>query len=182
VEAKPPSNPYAPPRAEDVSGLGPDGGGIALTDAEIDAFVGKNADYYRYHWRNAEARGGWYIGFNWPAAIVSLFWLLHRRLYREFAILLGIELVVPRVLQVIMPFELRRRFLPGGVMVLLLTVGMGFIANRLYLWRAHKIVGQVRGEPEEGRYELLVNRGGTSPAALGVGIAAWLVLRGLMRW
>ena len=182
MEARPSSNPYAPPRTGDVSAPGPDGGGLALTDAEIDTFVGKNADYYRYHWRKAEARGGWYIGFNWAAAIVTLFWLLHRRLYREFAIVLAIELVVPRVLGMIMPLELRLMLRPGGVLVLLLTVGMGLIGNRLYLWRACKIVAEVRAEPEEARYGLLLQRGGTSPAALGVGIAVWAVSRFLMRW
>jgi len=58
---------------------------------ELRAFVGPNADYYLFSWERVDPTGGLQaLRWNWPAFLITVFWLLYRRMYRWFWIASGV--------------------------------------------------------------------------------------------
>jgi hypothetical protein len=170
----PPLDPYAPPRGT----AAPDAAVAPLTDDEIAAFVGVNDDYYKERWARANGGGRFYAGFNWAAAVVTSLWLLHRRMYLEFAVVTAIGFLTGPVLTTLV-------FLLGGHWtlqanvnaMLVCSVGYGFLGNALYLRRARAAAEEARAHVDPAlRQQLLQRRGGTSVVAVFVGIAALLLL------
>jgi hypothetical protein len=174
----PATNPYAAPRS-DTTGAG-DTGEAPLTDDEIQSFVGGNAAYYGKRWARANRRGGSYAGFNWAAALLTSPWLLYRRMYFWFAIVLAVNFVAGPVLMV----SLSALHVSGPPQLFLcLSLGLhlpfAFFSNALYLRKARAAVHLARLESEpQRRREVLVHAGGTNVTAVFLGIVAMLL--GLM--
>jgi hypothetical protein len=160
-------NPYQPPTT-DVSAGGQMGAWEAepLTNEELAAFVGPNDGYYVGRWQRTLPDGRFYAGFNWAAAILSMFWLLHRKMYREFALVLIAILVLSTAVGVVLPqaasngddrtLDLLLRAITG--------VTVGTLGNALYLRRARIAIARARREAGslEGALALLRLRGGTT--------------------
>ena len=60
-----------------------------FTDEQALAFIGPRGNYYLPRWRQIEAEGKQFVGFNWAAFFGGLAWLLYRRMYRAFWIGFG---------------------------------------------------------------------------------------------
>jgi uncharacterized protein DUF2628 len=66
---------------------------MELTQDQVRAFAGPNADYYIERWHRVRPEGGSQgLGFNWPAFFFTVSWLLYRRMYRWFGITLAVWL------------------------------------------------------------------------------------------
>jgi uncharacterized protein DUF2628 len=64
-----------------------------LTQDQVRAFVGPNADYYFERWHRVQPEAGSRaLGFNWPAFFLTISWLLYRRMYRWFWIAIAVWL------------------------------------------------------------------------------------------
>lgn len=64
---------------------------MQLTQDQVRAFVGPNADYYLKRWHSIHDESGWRaLGFNWGACFLALSWLIYRRMYRAFWIVSGL--------------------------------------------------------------------------------------------
>jgi hypothetical protein len=168
-------NPYAPPLAAPEPAVPREGD--APTREELEAFVGKKASYY---WRKSARNrhdDGLMAGWNWAAAFLSIFWLLYRRMHKEFWITMGIlvmwgaaEGVLEEAAQ--LAPEVARSIERFGNFVF--AVVMGMIGNGLYLRRVRREVLQSRqlfSADPQGHRAHLAKRGGTSWIAALIGVA-----------
>ena len=167
-------NPYAPPQAN--LDPGPPGPGAAPTRQEVEAFAGKNAAYY---WRKSARQGhsgGLLAGWNWASMFLNMLWMLYRRMFREFWIIMGI-LVVWGMGEALLEelasvgSEASRGIERIGNAVF--AVVMGMIGNGLYLRRVRREVLRSRGlfpTDPEGQKAYLAKRGGTSWTATLIGL------------
>jgi hypothetical protein len=151
--------------------------GAAPTREELEAFVGKRASYY---WRKSARNrhdDGLMAGWNWAAAFLSIFWLLYRRMHKEFWITVGIlvmwgaaEGVLEEAAQ--LGSEATRSIERIGNFVFAAVMGM--IGNGLYLRRVRREVLQSRrlfSADPQGQRAHLAKRGGTSWTAALIGVA-----------
>ena len=168
-------NPYAPPLAAPEPPVPREG--AAPTREELTAFAGKNASYY---WRKSARAGhgdGLMAGWNWAAALLSIFWLLYRRMHKEFWIIIGILVVwgmVEGLLEEVagLQAESTRSIERFGNFVFAAVMGM--IGNGLYLRRVRREVLQSRSlfsADPQGHTAHLAKRGGTSWTAALIGVA-----------
>ncbi len=168
-------NPYAPPLAAPEPPVPREG--AAPTREELEAFVGKRASYY---WRKSGRNrhdDGLMAGWNWAAAFLSIFWMLYRRMHKEFWIIVGIlvlwgaaEGVVEEMAD--LQAESTRSIERFGNFVF--AVVMGMIGNGLYLRRVRREVLQSRSlfsADPQGHRAHLAKRGGTSWTAALIGVA-----------
>ncbi len=164
-------NPYQAPQA-DLSHItvaeGIDLGASGLTEAELRAFVGKNADYYLKRWAPA-LRGDGGAGFNLAALLLSGLWLGYRKMYQNTLILFAIiaamtilelagvlaGLVNPNVVGLL-----------GNIVGLGAAVVCGMYGNAWYLSHAKTVILEARSRGRDGGVDLveLSRRGGTSVA------------------
>ncbi|MDP9195868.1 MAG: hypothetical protein M3O22_03725 [Pseudomonadota bacterium] len=99
-----------------------------MAEDDLRAFVGPRADLYLARWRMI-ALSGRSTGWNWPAALLTGFWLLYRRMYLWF-----------------LPYAMATLFFwfPGGISGVLwffvTTVVFGLFGDWLYLQHARKKV------------------------------------------
>jgi hypothetical protein len=66
---------------------------MELTQDQVRAFAGPNADYYVERWHRVQPEAGSRtLGWNWPAFFLTISWLLYRRMYRWFWIAIAVWL------------------------------------------------------------------------------------------
>jgi Protein of unknown function (DUF2628) len=173
-------NPYAAPQTEPAAA--PPGPGDAPTREELQAFAGENAPYY---WERSARRGhngGLLAGWNWAAAFLSMLWMLHRRMWKEFSIVVGVMVVwgvIEGVAEAMLDVgaETSRGIERLGNAVFGLVMGM--IGNGLYLRRARRVVLESRrllGSDPQAQLAHLAKRGGTSWIAPLIAVAIGAVL------
>lgn len=164
-------NPYQPPRFDELSQIGldvgPGVGARGLTEAEIRAFVGKNAGYYLRKWPSANEQFGRARGFNWAGFLLSGLWLSYRKMYRIMFLLIGI-LAVEGVLEMIAVasgLTSESALAPFSRTVgLVFSIVCGAFGNAWYFAHARRQIAEIRGRglPDEAYHAALARRGGTS--------------------
>jgi hypothetical protein len=170
----------------------------ALTEAEVRAVVGENADYYSKAWTPALSGQGRESRFNGAAFLVPLLWLGYRKMYLPMFIFYGITAMIQFVLILglfVGVLELSNSSPALELVVLVLAcLGMlvpflvaGFGGNRWYLARARRVIEEVRsyGLPQEDQLKALSRRGGTSSWAvfvlLGFSVIGEMLLQTIFR-
>jgi hypothetical protein len=180
-----PQNPYAPPREESLP-LSVTDLGTPLTREEVQAFVGPaKSGYYWRHWFAREQRHLASSGFNTPAFFLNLWWLLYRKMYREFWIGAGTLIVAEFVMGMLTsqgPHALDLTRALERVIQIVLAVTIGALGNGLYLRRAKIVVAAARArESDEERRQVLIRKaGGTSWVALLTGIVGTVMFGACM--
>ncbi|MEO7298559.1 MAG: DUF2628 domain-containing protein [Verrucomicrobiota bacterium] len=146
-----------------------------LTEEEITAFVGQNADHYFSRWTPLIQGQNW-TSFNWAAFFLTGVWLLYRKMYKPALIFFGII-----ILESILEWSVFGDETPRGLERLVgLTAAIvcGAYGNRWYLAHATKVIVQVRAQdlPGNAFMDAISKRGGTSVgAALGFFAAVALI-------
>jgi len=172
-------NPYRPPQAplQDTPGIGDERTlpeHLERTEAELRAFVGKNAGYYLKKWASALANEGGSSGFSGAAFLFSGLWLPYRKMYKFTLILYGIVLA-ETVLEAIVPAALggagsgAEAF--GGLFGLAIWIVCGRYGNAWYLNHVKQRIAEVRarGLQDDDYFKELARAGGTNlPAAFGL--------------
>jgi Protein of unknown function (DUF2628) len=187
-------NPYQPPRFDELPKIGPDSrpgpdaGATGLSEDEIRAFVGKNADYYLDRW---PAKGEQYArarGFNWAAFLLSAFWMPYRKMYRVTWLMFGMvaaysvigEFAIARGVATEKSLEPVSRVVSIGF-----SIFCGAFANGWYLAHAQREAARIRllGLEGDSYHRALARRGGTSLLAslgtfclFGIAIIAVIVV------
>jgi len=152
-----------------------------LTEDEVRAFVGENADYYLQTWAPALSGQGRGSRFNGAAFLVPVLWLGYRKMYLPMFIFYGITAMIQFVLILglfVGVLEMSNSSPALGLVALVLTcLGMlvpflvaGFVGNRWYLARARRVIEEIRSQdlPQEAHLKALSSRGGTSSWAVFV--------------
>lgn len=105
--------------------------GVAISDQERRLFVDSNFDYYESEWRKmAEAQRAY--SWNWPAAILTIGWLLYRKMYVYAA--LAWLLVAAQILLQFTYFagEESKAFRITDLIGYGIAIGLGLFANSMY--------------------------------------------------
>jgi type II secretory pathway pseudopilin PulG len=137
------------------------------------AIVGpKNQDYYLQHFSRFDERGKIGETWNWPSFMVTFYWLLYRKMWRNailyfflpyvFFILIGIMTAVLGAASGVLVLFGYLLYLAGIFIVL------PMYANGLYYLHCKKIIAQVRAKTPDTQRQLgeLSGRGGTSGIAI----------------
>jgi hypothetical protein len=175
-------NPYAAPA---TSVAGPDAeeaSALDLTRDEVRSFVGEKHRYYWGAWQRSATKGGFLAGFNGAAFFFNMFWLLYRKMHREFCIGCGAMVAASGGLAVL--GEVTGKDLNGldRVVNVAAAATVGMLGNGLYLRRARRVITTARVEEAdpERRMQLLTARGGTSILRALAGAAGTMVIGALI--
>lgn len=129
-----------------------------LTEQEIRAFVGSNAEFYLRKW-DAVLRGrDNSAGFNWAAFWLAGLWVPYRKLYLHAVALYAIMLLL-----VVVDLSGASGHSRDGL-AMLLGVICGAFGNGWYLSHARATITGIRSQRLEGEayLQMLARRGGTS--------------------
>jgi hypothetical protein len=145
-----------------------------VTAAEVDAYVGSNAGYYRHHWADALAGRPGDTGFNWAAFLFAGLWLPYRRLYGHalamYALFEGVVLfaVLAEASQAFSYDAIMLMELGQFALALVAAVVIGACGNGWYLARFQRALAESRTQNRAGDVHLraLADRGGTDVVAL----------------
>jgi Protein of unknown function (DUF2628) len=172
------NNPFQPPRFDELPRIGANTGSVAgargLSEAEIRAFVGKNANYYVGKWPTADEEFGRARGFNWAAFFLSGLWLPFRKMYRTALIIFGLIVAESALEEIAVTNNLlseQSRALFDRVVTLIFWIVCGAFGNAWYLAHTRREITRIRALdlPDETYREALARRGGTSYlASLGL--------------
>jgi hypothetical protein len=153
-----------------------------ITEQEVRAFVGRNADYYlRTWWPALKTYQGGYdqetgadimsaqpkTGFNGAALLFSGLWLPYRKMYVPTLVLFGVVLFESLLEEILFVGILGKSEVPFGLnrlVGLIVAIVCGAFGNRWYLSHMRKAIADVRsrGLAEEEQLRELSKRGGTS--------------------
>jgi hypothetical protein len=144
-----------------------------LDDAKIDAFVGKNPDFYRAKWRRFQESPDAVLSFNLAALVGQSFWLAYRKLYLPLFALLGLALVWGFTFALLLidkpEFLTANEDLVDGVN---LSIGIALMAlpalfGNYWYWRKFRRTAQQaasRHADAEAQERYLQSKGGTNAA------------------
>ena len=153
---------------------------MTVDDAEIEAFVGKNASYYLSKWQRFRDQSDSVFTLNVAAAIFGPFWLLYRKLYVPLAWLLAILAV-----DISLSFyvEEKKLFPPDVIFAwdvtasLLYIIVLAALANYWYWHKFRKVAvsAKSRYADSDNQLRFLGKNGGTNSAGAWVLAAVLLI-------
>lgn len=115
-----------------------------ISEEYYDYFVGTKAEVYRRKWKNKNPKK-LNLGWNWAAFFFGGFWLLYRRMYKEWLLLLCI-IIVLTIVNVFLAFSFRIfRFIDLSNFTNLFVCIFG---DSLYQRKAHKVIKKQMDLPE----------------------------------
>lgn len=124
---------------------------VSSTSSLAQKMIGKNADYYLQKRSELIAKGS-KISWNWAAFLLSIYWMIYRKLY-----LLGFVLLV-----VSMFFS----YIIGGVLSIVVSCGIsilaGLLGNYLYTEYANNCLNEAAEMDSERRDAYIAEKGGTN--------------------
>ena len=124
---------------------------VSSTSSLAQKMIGKNADYYLQK-RSELITKGSRISWNWAAFLLSIYWMIYRKLY-----LLGFVLLV-----VSMFFS----YIIGGVLSIVVSCGIsilaGLLGNYLYTEYANNCLNEAAEMDSERRDAYIAEKGGTN--------------------
>lgn len=150
---------------------------LALTEDDLRAFVGPNADAYAGYLVKCQSKKKLIGSFVWTAFFFPLVWLAYRKLYLGIAILVGIVVAFVILVDLVPDLASLERSLNVGLMAGVAVAGRIFV-----LMRAAKTVARAdeAGLSGDARKAFLAERGGTSwisallAGILMLGFAGWI--------
>lgn len=160
--------------------------GHEAQQALYKAFVGpKNEDYYVAEFINFDEQGRAGISWNWAAFLVSMYWLLYRKMW----LWAGIAMIVPTLLVTLGLLILVMLNQTAGIAVLVAVVlALGFvpplIANALYYRHCRNTIAAVQARQPDYLLQLeeLEQRGGVaSKGILALGILVAVIVPRLVQ-
>jgi len=145
-------------------------------------YFGDQSEFY--HSKLSSHEAGEYCGFSVSGFFLGFVWMLYRKMYREFAIVLG--LVILYYISIEFLYELnvlpRNIFhLLDGLSMFVIPLFFGFFGNKLYVMKAVRAVGKLETSSlsEEEKHAKAKKTGGVSWLSSVVFI---LIVFGLSAW
>jgi hypothetical protein len=150
--------------------------------AELQAFVGRKANYYLRKWapRLESPQGD--VGFNWAAFFLTAFWLGYRKMFRNVIVYFFATIGLSVFVELLFVFVFKSPAMPASVNLLMnvmVAVVCGGFGNTWYLAHARRKIAAARAQGFEGDQLLsaIADRGGTSLlCSIGLVFAAGFVL------
>lgn len=138
-------------------------------------FTQLNTSYYDRKWRSmdqASKKRSW----NFASFFLSLFWMGHRRMYKEMFLLMGLLFVVELGIIFLVNNLTALWFINNGI-GLALAIILGIYGNYLYRRKARKKVLSVRhtAESQDEKDALLARKGGTGVGGVFTAIGIFIV-------
>ncbi len=171
-------NPYQAPKFDELPRIGADADNrpndAGLKQAEIRAFVGKNAGYYLRKWPSSLEDHGPARGFNWAAFMLSGLWVAYRKMYRATLIMFGLILAESVCEEIAVATNLMSEQASASlsrISGLIICLICGTLGNAWYLAHTRREIARVRAQdlPNDAYLAALARRGGTSfLASLGL--------------
>lgn len=150
---------------------------LALTEADLRAFVGPNADAYARYLTKCQGKKNLVGSFVWTAFFLPLVWLAYRKFYLGIAIFIGVFIALAVAFEYV-PFLARfDRHLGMAMSVAVAISGRIFVVTRAAKQAAKADMNGLTGD---ARRAFLVERGGTSwisallAGIFTVGVIGWL--------
>lgn len=134
-------------------------------DPRVIQMVAKNKEYYVPKFRILKAtnkKASW----NWPAFLVTPFWLFYRRMYLYGGIYLGATLVLT--------------LLNMALLVLAADIAAGILGNYIYMTFLEKTLSDANMLQEPLRHEMIMSHTGTNTTAVWICVGAYVALLVLM--
>lgn len=126
-----------------------------IPEEYYDYFVGKNAEVYQKKWKNKNPEK-LNIGWNWAAFFVGGYWLLYRRMYKEWLLILGVVFALSIVnVFLAFPFKLFRYINLSDFSNLIICM----FGDSLYQRKACKTIKEQMGLPENKIVEAIRAKG-----------------------
>jgi len=153
-----------------------------IEEKYLVAYFDRQADYYLAKYKAYHA--GDKFTFNIGSFFFGLFWFLYRKLFIEFAAIVGI-LIGSSIVEVLIFAALglgedaSQAF--DILLIFIFNTAYGFIGNYLYIRKADKRISAILAstDNEHERISLLQKKGGTSPAPFIVIIVGVIVIVGI---
>lgn len=120
-----------------------------LDKNDVDTFISKNINYYNEKFNQIEKTGN-KITWNWPSFFFTNAWLLYRKMYVQFAILLLASLILGCIPVL------------GGIIKIGLPIACGMYGNWIYLNHVNKNLNEINVMGYERKEMLIAKRGGTN--------------------
>jgi type IV pilus assembly protein PilA len=159
--------------------------GALTLSAMYHAFIGpEKADYYVPRFERFDS-GGSSVSWNWPAALITQFWMLGRGMFLWGFLLYPI---LGSIVSVILASAASailgpKGYLPANALYLLLSMlVMGAYGNRLFHRHARKLIdgsGQL-GLSDSDRRDWIIRRGATSYAWIVIVVFVGIALVGIL--
>ncbi len=149
---------------------------LALTENDLRAFVGPNADSYADYLEKSQLRGRLLTKFVWTAVLLPLVWLAYRRFYFGVGIFIGVAVAIA-IAQDFVP--LLARF--GHHLGLAMAFAVAASGGSLVVMRAAKQAAKAdaAGLAGAARQNFLAERGGVSWISAGL---AGIFMIGAFGW
>jgi len=149
---------------------------VNLTPDQVRSFVGSRAEYYLARWSRIQLQQGRALGLNWPAFFFTVFWLLYRRMYRVFWMVMGLVVIsglAQAALEELIGSDVSR--LSDAVLGIAVSATFGTFGTYWYYLHAERRIRllEARGQPST---DDLKRAGGTSWGSPSLGVAMGLLL------
>ncbi len=158
------------------------GASPVVADDDLSAFVGIRYDEYRRKWRQGSQ-------WNWPAALLDIYWLLYRKMY-AYCVIFILAVICWVGLLATMFKDVR----PAGptiaiavALCLIPKLVLAMIGNKLYLHHAKEKIAGIRNLPFAGEQDeddrpedRIAEAGGTTWAVPLTAFVAPMIIMGLI--
>lgn len=121
--------------------------------------IGQNQEYYVNKFQIMKATGG-KASWNWPAFLVTPFWLFYRRMYLYGGIYLGASLILSA--------------LNLAVLVFAADIAAGILGNYLYMTFLEKTLSDANHLQEPLRQQTIASHTGTNTTAVWICVGAYV--------
>lgn len=134
--------------------------GAGAGDPIVQQLVGVNTEYYMPKFWQLRTQGKM-TSWNWPAFLITPYWMIYRKMYAYGAIALGVAFVLS---------------LLNTLLALVGYVACGIFANYLYMTHLDKLAQQARAMNEPYRSQFIASNAGVNMTAAIATAVAWTVL------
>lgn len=149
-----------------------------IPEEYYDYFVGTKAEVYRRKWKNKNPEK-LNLGWNWAAFFFGGYWLLYRRMYKEWLILVGASIVLIIVNGCLaIPFQIFRSIDLSDFTNLFVCL----FGDSLYQRKAYKVIKKQMDRPENEIVETIKAKGDVDVTACVLLVFARIILFFVIRF
>lgn len=136
----------------------------AGADADIQKLVGTKSEYYLPKFQEMKAQNK-KTSWNWPAFLVSPYWMIYRKMYAYGAVVLGVSFVLSLLGATV-----------GFLLALCGYIALGLFGNYIYLNFLEKKALQAKAMNEPFKAQFLAQNGGVNSTAAVLAAVGYAIL------
>lgn len=137
-------------------------------DADVQQLVGVKTEYYIPKFKMMQSEGK-STSWNWPAFLVTPYWMMYRKMYGYAAAVLAADIIISLI---------------GSTFLSLLALGgyitFGFLGNSIYMKHLEGKVNQAKAMNEPYKSQFIASNGGVNTTATILAIIGRAILVGIL--